>query len=258
MTVHNNIIYGEVDLDFDVDLFTEEFDSRIMPYVEPFVAVHHQWSWMPQLNKHWKIIPEEQFQKFDKIIKSGGTSFDTMTHYWSAVNLMRSPGSPMNGVGAGWRSVNRFKENLLKDQFKDLKILNWIQNNIPSKKIVGIHCVTVAQGQFATIHRDSRWSDNNTPNPAANNGFFKEGFIVLCLNVTNGGVPLLSAMDHEKEKPRSIDAKCYIGNDYFLHAVPLTSSRRRQIRISFLPDKKFYDLIKSDTIITIPDDYFYS
>jgi hypothetical protein len=252
-----NLVYGDVDLDFDTDLFIEEFDNYILPYTTPFVEVRSQWQHMSQLNDYWKIIPKNQFEQFDKIIKSGGTHFGDMTHYWRAVNLMKSYKGPINGVGAGWRSSIRFKKTLLKEQFKDLKIVNWIQHNIPAERIIGIHCVIVPEGHFASIHRDMYWADKNTPNPAANNGFFKEGFIVLCLNITNGGVPLLSALDHEKKNPRSIDSKCYISNDYFLHGVPITTSMRRQIRISFLPKKDFYDLIKPDSIVTVADDYPY-
>lgn len=254
---YNNIVFAEVDLNFNTDQFTKEFDQRILPFTEPFVAIQTQWAYMPHLNKYWNIIPNDKFEEYDKIIKDGGTDFHGMTHYWKAVNLMRGATGPKNGVGAGWRSMHRFSNNQLKDQFKDLEIVNWIHDNVPAKRIVGIHCVTVEEGEFATIHRDAYWHDKSAPNPALKNGFFKEGFIVLCLNITNGGVPLLWAMDHEKTTPHAIDAKCYIGNDYFIHGVPITSSRRRQIRISFEPSAEFYKLIKNDTVRTVPDDYEY-
>lgn len=252
-----NIVYGEVNLDFDQELFAKEFDEFILPYSLPFVAVHTQWTFMPLLNKHWKIISDDKYQKYNEIIESGGTELEGMTHYWRAINLIRGAEGPENITGASWRSINRHNQNTLKTQFQNLEIVRWIYQNIYAEKIVGIHCVSLEPGQFATMHRDAHWANKDTPNPALKNGFFKEGFIVLCLNVTSGGAPLLWALDHEKTKPKKIDAKCYIGNDYFIHGVPEVSSRRRQIRISFKPKKDFFNLIKEETIIALNDGYEY-
>jgi hypothetical protein len=49
----------------------------------------------------------------------------------------------------------------------------------------------------------------------------------------------------------------YIISDYFLHGVPLTTSRRRQIRITGIPNDDFAKLLDMDTAVTIPADYKY-
>lgn len=252
----NNITFGELNLDFNEKLFADEFDNLILPYAQPFVDIRRQWGVMPFLNSYWQLISEEKFKDLDAIIQSGGDNFYGMTHYWSAVNLMKAHNTPEHDVGARWRSAIMHQDTILKDQFKDSKIVKWIQTNIPFKRIVGIHCVSIEPGNFASIHRDSYWGEP-TPNPAADNGIARAGFVIVCLNVSNGGVPLYWAMDHEKETPRFADAKCYLCNDYWLHGVPITNARRRQVRITFEPKDELFKLLKQETVIIVPDNYHY-
>lgn len=253
-----NIVYADINLNFDNNLFIEEFDKYILPYTEPFVPVHTQWSAMEKLNKFWHILEKEEFDEYNKLIKQGETSIHGMTHFWSAVNLMYNPNELTTGVGALWRSNNRNNDLFIKENFSQLKIVEWIQNNIPFKKLSGIHCVTIPENGFASIHRDAFYLNPNLPNHSFRNGFFKEGFMVICLNISDGGVPLLWALDHEKESPKKVNSKCYISNDYFLHGVPRTTSRRRQVRISFFPDEDFFNLLDQNTMIILPEDYHYS
>lgn len=256
MTDNKNIAFAKLNLDFDEKEFANEFDTCIMPHTRPFGLVHTTWTLMPELNKHWHLISDDKFDHYNNIFNAGGTVFDNTTHHWRATNLMKNEQLSEWSTGTGFRSLSRHTTTTLKDQFKNLQITKWINDNIPAKRIIGIHCVSIDPGGFGSMHRDLHWT-GPSPNPAANNGFFKEGFVVVCLNISNGGVPLLWAMDHEKLTPKAIDAKCYIGNDYFIHGVPETLSRRRQIRISFEPAQEFYQLIESDTMLTVPDDYNY-
>ena len=46
-------------------------------------------------------------------------------------------------------------------------------------------------------------------------------------------------------------------SDYFLHGVPVTTSRRRQIRVTGIPTDALANLIDSENIVTIADDYMY-
>jgi len=170
------------------------------------------------------------------------------------VNLMQAEGDRPDGGGANWRHRNLRSAKVLKPQFKDLAILQWIQENLPCETITGIHCVSIEPGGFAAIHRDGGWKLDE-PNPARANGFYRQGFVVVTLNISNGGVPLLWALDHETRSPRSADTDCYMISDYFMHAVPLTQSRRRQIRVSMVPNAALSAMMLTDQAVILPDDY---
>jgi len=256
MWTTHNLAYAELALDFDSLKFISEYDQHILPEQQQFVQVHKQWRWMPLLNPVWQIISDQEFAHCDRSVAAGETSFGSMTHYWQAVNLMRLE-SGEHGLGAEWRSLNFSRPLEVKERFRDLAIVDWIQQNIPAKKIVGIHCVSILPNNFATPHRDAAWANDSQPNPAMNNGFFRSGHVVTCLNLSDGGSPLLWAMDHEKNSPRSTNAKCYISNDYFVHGVPRVSSLRRQIRISYVPKDDLMDLLVPGSVVTIPDDYVF-
>ena len=254
----SNIPYAEVNLKYDKELFVEEYDREIYPRSGPFIPIFDQWNKMQRLNHIWNVLSKEKFDLYDAMQQHGARKVnDQVTHQWDMVNLMQSEGGSPLGGGAYWRNRNRHNNQYIKKEFKDLQIVKWIQDNVPAQRIVGIHCVSIEPGAFATIHRDYYWPEKS-PNPAAANGFFREGFCVLCLNISSGGSPLLWCLDHEPDKPRAVDADCFIISDYFFHAVPEVTSRRRQIRISFVPDEKFASLINYDTAVVLPDDYQYT
>jgi len=256
----NNIVYSELELDFDENIFVDEFDKYILSNTVPHVRVHAIWNDMAKLNKYWNIISDEEYNRYDKIIASGNkeASLDGMTHYWTATNLMAKKFStPSNHLtGSGWRANMLSTSTVVKDEYKNLQIIDWIFNKIPHERIIGIHCTVTPPGVFVAMHRDVLWKREGD-NPSSNNGFFNKGYKVICLNISNGGVPLLWSLDHEKESPRIADTKCYMISDYFLHGLTRTTSIRRQLRVSFKPSKDFFNYIKQDTAISLPSNYVY-
>ncbi len=255
MHPYANIAFAKLNITVDRDLFIKEYDDVILPASKPFIPITNQWWNMQRLNSLWNVLPEEQFQYYNKYISSGETNIEGHTHQWDMVNLMQVEGDDSDGGGAYWRHRNLENPKILKTQFKNLNIVKWIMDIMPAKVITGIHCVSVEPGGFATIHRDTFWPIGSGSNPGNRNGYFNKGYVVICVNISNGGVPLLWCLDHEQKTPRSADDDCYIISDYFLHAVPLTKSRRRQIRISMIPNENLCELINESTAVIIPDDY---
>lgn len=259
MTDFSNIAYAGLNLSYDRDAFIKEYDSLILPNSSPFIGVNEQWSHMKPLNKYWHVMSQETFEEYDKIISNGGSSVGGVSHQWQMVNMMQARGEAKHLGGAFWRHRNMNNETVVKPEFKDSIIRKWIVENIPHEKIFGIHCVSIDPGSYASIHRDLSWKKDNISNPGLNNGWFKNGFVVINLNISTGGSPLLWALDHERESPRSVyeEEDAFIISDYFLHAVPIVKTMRRQIRVSIVPTPELYDLIKQQTAVILPDDYVY-
>ena len=251
----SNIAYAKLNLTFDRELFTEEYDEIIIPNSEQFVSIADQWHNMEQLNSIWKVIPVDKFDQYNQIIKDGGKEINGATHQWRMLQLMTSNNDAGTTTsGAYWRSRNRFNDMRIKDQYANLSIIKWIKENIPNKRIVSIHCVCIDPNSYATIHRDAYWGGEGN-SPALDNGFYRDGFVVINLNISSGGSPLLWSLDHEKTQPRSVNEDVYMISDYFFHAVPMVNTLRRQIRISVEPTPELADIIVSGTEVTIPAHY---
>jgi len=254
---YRNFAYATLNLSFDRDRFIDEYDQRIWPVSQPFVSIQTAWTRTKQLNDYWQIVPTALLDQYElKVSQVDNTTVVSDTAQWDMIQLMYVDGAePPEVSGSGWRNTHLDHEWKLKPQFADLAIIDWIHNNIPMKKIVGIHCVSIEPGGFSNIHRDVYWL-NSGINPAANNGVYRKGFVVVTLNISNGGVPLLWSLDGDDVyRPRGEDSDCYMISDYFYHAVPVTQSRRRQIRITGIPDDAFHDCIKPGTEIILPDNY---
>jgi hypothetical protein len=254
MSPYANIAHASLKLSYDKELFVREYDEHIFPASKPFIPITDQWYNMQRLNPLWHVLPADRFRYYDDLITTGATEVNGVTHQWDMVNLMQAQGDSPNGGGAYWRHRNLDNPKTIKPQFKDLQIVRWIQDTLPAEAITGIHCVSIEPSGFATIHRDGYWAGSG-PNPAKRNGYYNQGYVVVNINVSNGGVPLLWCMDHEQETPRAADSDCYLVSDYFLHAVPLTTTRRRQIRVSMIPTDDLRKLIDESTAVIIPDGY---
>jgi hypothetical protein len=86
----------------------------------------------------------------------------------------------------------------------------------------------------------------------------KNGYVIMTLNITDGGGPLYWALDGEEcTKPLKANDDVYLTNDYFLHGVPVMTSRRRQLRITGIPTEELWDMIDHSTVIDVGPDYNY-
>jgi hypothetical protein len=254
MHPYANIAYATLKLSFDKELFVKEYDEYIFPAAKPFIPITEQWHNMRRLNPKWHILSDKKFKYYNNKIIEGNSSFDGITHQWNMINLMQADGDSPNGGGANWRYQNLNNTKRLKPQFENLEIVKWIYSTLPHTSITGIHCVSIEPGGFATIHRDARWLGDG-PNPASKNGYYNNGYVIININISDGGVPLLWCLDHEQTSPKQANNDCYLISDYFLHAVPETFSRRRQIRVSMIPTTELFNLIDESSNVVIPKDY---
>jgi hypothetical protein len=160
--------------------------------------------------------------------------------------------------GVGLRNAafnNKFE---VKEQCKDLKIVDWIHKNLPFEKIVSIHCVAIDPDGFAPIHRDDKSLFNNRSS-IGENLFYKNNFVIININVSSGGVPLCWSLDMPNvDNCYKTNDDIYLTNDYFLHGVPQVTSRRRQIRVSGIPKPELYKILDKQSIIDIGPDYIYN
>jgi hypothetical protein len=270
---YSTIAYAKLNVEYDRDTFINEYDEHILPNTKQICNSVHIIEKTASLNKVWGMVPDDMY----KHIVAG--DFDEngkyMMHYenrlptWQMEQLMyvNPEGIPetvlscsANGYGGGTTLRNSAfeKDWFIKPQYENLKIVQFIKT-LPFKKIIFMHCVSLEAGQFAGIHRDSKGA---APNDFTNvdNLLSRNGFVVLTLNISDGGVPLYWALDGKARlSPMYANESAYIISDYFLHGVPVTTGRRRQIRITGIPDDNFEKLLDMDTAIRIPTDYkFYS
>ena len=72
----------------------------------------------------------------------------------------------------------------------------------------------------------------------------------IIINITDGEVPLYySTTSNLSEKFKTINYPVYLFNDFFYHGVPITKSRRRQIRITGRPTDDLIKYINNSTLV---------
>jgi hypothetical protein len=268
----DNLAYAKVNLSYDADTFAEEYDKRILPFG---ISICNSASTMKDsapINKFWGMVPPDEYDKADVWTQEGNaTSINYITRQrpqWKMVQLMELDVtnitdplflrySKQGGPSIRNETLDPKYKFKIKPHFADLKIYKWIQENLPFEEIKSLHCVSIEAGGLSTIHRDSKGFFTKSSS-AGFNRVYKNGYVIVCLNISNGGGPLWWCLDGPGVlTPYQSDDQVYISNDYFLHAVPLMSSRRRQIRIMGRPKPELWDLLEKNGMITIPDDYKY-
>lgn len=268
-----NLTYAKLNLDFDKDLFCKEYDEKILPSGVPTGNSQIGSEMTKNLNKVWGMVSEKEYDEVDTFDQPG----DATTYKF---NKKKRPSWIMNqlmyidpfnitdplilkyskdAVGPSIRNEGLDQKYIwkVKPQYENLEILKWINENLPFKKINGIHCVSIEPGGFASIHRDSKGFYDNMPSGGCNR-VYKSGYVVININISDGGVPLYWAYDgKDAENYYLSNDAVYLTNDYFLHGVPIVTSRRRQIRVTGIPKVELWNLIDKNTMMHIPDDYEY-
>lgn len=254
-----HIAYAKLNLEFPTQEFIEEYDSRILPSSFSAQWLKESWEATRELNKLWGMVDPDIYDTANmgigrNIVERRGRPM------WQFNQLMQAqvpesehPLLKEHALIAGTFARNNLHHYpwKLKEEYQDLKILQWARDCLPFEKITTIHCVSLEPDCFTGIHRDTRhWLD--TPNPSLHNGYAKAGHIVVTLNITSGDSPLYWCFDGEHNKVYKADDPVYMCSDYFLHGVPLTKSRRRQIRFNGIPKPEFAAIINNDSIISVP------
>lgn len=263
----NTLAYAKLDLNFDRDIFIKEYDEHIYPKSFPIVNGIKAVNWTVELNKRFGMIDPIIYQEINtfNIDEQGNRTLNNRGRKsWEMYQLMEMDTegetnpvllkfAKIGGVGLRNAAFNRkFK---LKQGFENLEIVKWIHSNLPFEKIISIHCVAIDPDGFSPFHRDDKSLADDKSSIGENN-FYKNNFVIININVSNGGVPLYWCLDDFKEC-RKADESVYLTNDYFLHGVPQVTSRRRQIRVSGIPKPEMWNLLNENSIVDIGNNYQY-
>ena len=264
---YSDIAYAKLNLDFDHYLFSLEYDKLIHPHGVPINNSERTWMRTRELNKTWGMVDPETYDKCSIEEKYGKINPRELPQ-WQMVQLMYLEPEKSDPEiikyetargGTFARNMTLNRDWKIKPEFEKLKIIQFIKK-LPFKKMSSVHCVSLEPGSFASIHRDDRWfKDAEKENTVARNGVISQGFVIITLNISDGGGPLYWALDGKYiNQPLHANDPVYLTSDYFLHGVPVCTSRRRQIRITGIPTDDLTNLIVEDSKILIPPDMEYA
>jgi hypothetical protein len=270
MSDFSTIAYAKINADFPQEEFIKEYDQRILPWANPFINGHWGVTSTIELNQHWGMVPPEEYDTSDVWEQPGDASTLTQIirkrRVWKMAQLMTvnraevtdplvAKYSYFGGPAVRNETLGQNYRFYLKPQFEGLKIIQWIRDTLPLTDIKNIHCVSMEPDCFATIHRDAQglYQKDSSANGSR---VFKEGYVVVCINISDGGVPLSWALDGaDVWNVRKINDPVYITNDYFLHGVGLCTSRRRQVRVMGRPQAELRDMLDSASVVDIGPNY---
>jgi hypothetical protein len=250
-----NIAYCKLNLCFDQDTFIKEYDEFILPNSEPIANGKGSWATSRGINRQWKMVDPELYDSCDvqdthstNIIKRG-------TPVWLATSLIELDTSDPDMLTLSRIGSVALRNALLdngqyrfKEQYKNLEITKWIQA-LPFSKIIGVRCVSLASGSFASIHRDENsLSVDGIHKSLDGNKLWDSGFVSITLNISDGGQPIYYAINSNVSNAFKANDQVYMFNDYCHHGVPVVTSRRRQIRITGIPSETFSDIMCMDSV----------
>jgi hypothetical protein len=271
-----NIAYAPMTVEYDRNRFVYEYDRYILPRSRLIYNSTRGRDATAELNRQWGMIPLDIYAQQD------GTLHPSWADCPTDRTSLQSLGNPswlqaimtemivtdadepvLKEAGSKGRLAARNfapeREWQLKSEFAklNLQLIDFIYNKLCLSRIVWVSCVSLEPGRCAIIHRDSMRLYSHGSNPMLNNGMAHKGYVVVTLNITNGGVPLYWGLDDDVETARFADDSMYLSSDYFLHGVPVVTSRRRQVRVMGVPGAGFDQLIDRGRAVVLPDDYEY-
>lgn len=264
------LAYSKLNLEFDRDLFIREYDERILPNGIPINNDLASIKQTEKLNRVWGMVDPALYNTGDTYIQPGDHT--TMKRIkrsvpaWTMTQLMQLDTEtvsdpllkltgPIGGTSLRNETLAAEYKFTIKPHFSDLAIVEWIGKNLLLTDIRSIHCVSLEEGSFATIHRDAKGLYNEKSS-AGINRVFGQGYVTVCINVSSGGVPLYWSLDGaDAVHSRKADDMVYLANDYFLHGVPVCASRRRQVRVTGIPVNGFYDSLDQTTTVDVGQGY---
>jgi hypothetical protein len=250
----STIAYSKMIAEYDRDLFIQEYDDYILPNGKPITNGKIAVPLTKDLNRAWGMMSDEDYDSGDVWVQPGDArtmELDSSTPPDSFLQKFAQTG------GTSFRNETLGSEYkfVIRPQYKHMKMWQWIQDTLPFQKINGLHCVSIEPGGFSLIHRDQKGLYDNQSSAGVNR-LYAMGFVVIVINISNGGVPMYWSLDGaDAKKPFKADDPIYMSNDYFLHGVPIVSSRRRQVRVIGVPKPEMWDLMDHNTTIDVGPDY---
>lgn len=249
----HNIAYCKLDLDFDKETFVKEYDEFILPNSVPIANGEKSWQLTREVNKKWNMVDPEVYDLCD--IQSESGIVKRGSEQWLATSLIELVTDNKDLLFLSRLGSVAVRNNLLnngeykfKELYKNLSIVKWIQT-LPIKKFIGVRCVSLKPGTFASIHRDEnnlQHHKNGTSLPR--NVLWESGFISITINITDGDQPLFYSLNSKMEESFKVNDPVYMFNDYCPHGVPVVSSRRRQIRVTGIPTEDLLDKIDMSSV----------
>lgn len=266
----STIAYAKLNLSFDKELFIREYDEQIYPKSFQISAGVQSINHTINLNKEWGMVDPNIYEHINtNQVNSKGeyTVIDRGRKSWMMRQLMEMDKTGItdpvllkfaNIGGVGLRNAAYRNNFTVKEDCKNMQIVDWIFKSLPFEKIVSIHCVALDPDSFAPIHRDDK-SLFDDKSSIGSNLFYKNNFVIVNINISNGGVPLYWSLDMPNTNDYfKSDDDVYLTNDYFLHGVPQVTSRRRQIRVSGIPKPEMKELLDSSNVIDTGSNYQYN
>lgn len=263
---YRNLAYARLNIDYDRELFAEEYDREILSRSNYISNHYNTYTMTSQINRQWGMVDPKIYDNYVEENKNNSEKFNSKTgsvFCWKMSQLLEMIPSEHTHpevlaiapqAGTGLRNQGLFEKYKFKKEFENLAIAKFIKQ-LPLTDLITIHCVSLEPGQFAPIHKDVR---NKTSLPSYNlsNGIYRRGFVVLTMNISSGGSPLYWGLDSvDNYKMYTADDPCYLISDYFFHGVGITSSRRRQIRVCGKPTAELAQLIDANSTVKIAEDY---
>jgi hypothetical protein len=250
----NKLIYAKLNIGYDKDAFIKEYDERILPKSKKVLNGEYLIKETSETNKQWGMVPEDLYVKADVrnngvLKRNGYPSWDGFSLlYLDSEDKELSENSKGGSVSVRNYALDKMGEFKFFPEYEDLKIVEFIKQ-LPLTSLIGIRCVSLKENTFALIHRDNSYflptsMKTLEKQKMIDNFLWRSGFVQITLNLSNGGVPLYYGVTDDLDpKYETVDDDIYLFNDYFYHGVPLTSSRRRQIRITGRPTPELYEMI---------------
>lgn len=250
-----------INLEYDQAAFVKEYDERILPGSSNVRNGQDVLFNTIKANAEWNMVDPDKYINAD-VRSRTGEPIDNGYPSWKGASLVYldsnieelAENSKNGSVSIRNYVLDQFGEFKFFPQYEDLAITQYIKA-LPLETIIGVRCVSLRADTFAIIHRDN---SNFLPSSQrslkvqkmVDNFLWKQGFVQITINISDGGVPMFySAVSDLDSTYNTVNYPVYLFNDFFYHGVPLTTSRRRQIRITGRPTPALKDHINQTSIV---------
>lgn len=234
-------------MEYDSTAFAEEYDQRILSVSSNVRNGEDVLLNTIDTNIKWNMVDPNKYIKADVRSKTGAP-IDNGYPSWKGVSLVYlesddselAENSKNGSVSIRNYVLDKHGEFKFFPQYEDLMITRYIKS-LPLDTIIGVRCVSLRADTFAIIHRDnSNFLPSSLRNLAVqrmvDNFLWKQGFVQITINISDGGVPMYySISSNLSAEYNTVNYPVYLFNDFFYHGVPITTGRRRQIRITGRP-----------------------
>jgi hypothetical protein len=262
-----NIVYAKANIEYNRELFIKEYDQFIAPRsVKVFIGYKLLKS-TENNNREWNMVDPEIYLKIETRDEANQPISGEYTT-WNGISLVYldcededfKQSSKLGSIAVRNYALDNYGEYKFLPEYENLEITKFIKN-LPLTNIIGVRCLSLPENTFGIIHRDNRNSlpgngttdsKYKTVQQITNNKIWKEGFVQITINISDGGVPLMYVNTERMSKNTFTTVEpIYLFNDFVFHGVPLTTGIRRQIRITGRPTPELAKLIEESSIVNL-------